>query len=234
MSPKTFWRIAPVTKDAVNHDIESSTLTAPIELFTKIRPRQGITLASWDAEKQLGNVHALGVVKAVEPADCAAEVLWRNADITLRPNPSGRTYWTNRPFFQFAKEVAVRYMLADLFSEHFPEYEDIEFAAPPRAAMKDTRTYIPINGYVYVIRSQYGFKIGKTVNIKSRTRLFEVKLPFPITVEHYAWFEDYSQAERMFHDMFESKRLEGEWFDLDQADVAKIKTYGKPTPTGKL
>jgi hypothetical protein len=35
--------------------------------------------------------------------------------------------------------------------------------------------------------------------VKSRTRLFEVKLPFPITVEHYAWFEDYPSAERDLH-----------------------------------
>lgn len=32
-------------------------------------------------------------------------------------------------------------------------------------------------GYVYVIRSKYGFKIGKSKRLKGRTRLFEVKLP---------------------------------------------------------
>uniref|UniRef100_UPI002ABD55EB GIY-YIG nuclease family protein n=1 Tax=Paraburkholderia sp. J63 TaxID=2805434 RepID=UPI002ABD55EB len=55
-----------------------------------------------------------------------------------------------------------------------------------------------------------------------------VKLPFPITVEHFAWFNDYSRAERDLHLQYHEKRLEGEWFDLTAADVAHIKTLGKP------
>ena len=81
---------------------------------------------------------------------------------------------------------------------------------------------------MYLIRSPYGAKIGKSVNVKSRTRLFEVKLPFPITVEHYAWFDEYSFAERDLHRQYHAKRLEGEWFDLSPADIATIKTLGKP------
>jgi hypothetical protein len=87
---------------------------------------------------------------------------------------------------------------------------------------------------VYVIRSQYGFKIGKTVDLKRRTRLFEVKLPFPIQIEHYAWFEDYTLAEKNFHQMFSAKRKEGEWFDLDEADLKIIKTFGKPVSSEGL
>ena len=62
--------------------------------------------------------------------------------------------------------------------------------------------------------------------MKSRTRLFEVKLPFQITVEHYAYFENYSDAERSLHDTFRAKRLEGEWFDLRPEDISFIKTLG--------
>ncbi len=92
----------------------------------------------------------------------------------------------------------------------------------------------PIAGYVYLIRSQYGFKIGKSVNIRSRIKLFSVKLPFPITVEHYAWFEDYTTAERNLHIEFHSKRLEGEWFDLTPHDIAVIKTRGMPASREEL
>ena len=119
-------------------------------------------------------------------------------------------------------------MLDDLFAEHFPELGEMEFSAAPPARANAYSTAYPTGGYVYVIRSRYGFKIGKTVNIRERTRLFAVKLPFPVSLEHCAWFDDYSVAERDLHSMFSSKRLEGEWFDLGEADLARIRTLGKP------
>lgn len=87
---------------------------------------------------------------------------------------------------------------------------------------------------MYVIRSEHGYKIGKTVNLKARTRLFEIKLPFPIQLEHYARFDDYCSAEQHFHRMFHAKRKEGEWFALEAADIAVIKTFGKAVPVHGL
>lgn len=124
--------------------------------------------------------------------------------------------------------------LADLFAERFPDLEGATFSSA-RASNVSRRIPSAVTpGYVYLIRSPYGFKIGKTVNIKSRTRLFEVKLPFPISVEHYSWFEDYSTAERQLHDTFHNKRLEGEWFDLSPHDIAHIKTLGRPASADEL
>jgi hypothetical protein len=74
----------------------------------------------------------------------------------------------------------------------------------------------------------YGYKIGKALNVPKRTKLFEVKLPFPIRVEHYAMFSDYTQAERSLHLHFHKKRLEGEWFALTAEDISFIKTFGRP------
>lgn len=119
-------------------------------------------------------------------------------------------------------------MLDDLFAERFPEFSEIELAPPASAQARGSRpSPSPTGGFVYVIRSDYGFKIGKTVNMKVRTRLFGVKLLFPISIEHYAWFEDYTYAERQFHEMFHARRLEGEWFELNPQDLVKIKTYGE-------
>jgi hypothetical protein len=125
-------------------------------------------------------------------------------------------------------------MLQNTFAEYFPDLA-IPFAertlhVPAAPRPSDS----PTGGYVYLVRSPYGVKIGKSVNVKSRLRLFEVKLPFPITVEHYAWFDDYSFAERDLHRQYHAKRLEGEWFDLSDADIAKIKTLGRSIPRGEL
>lgn len=131
--------------------------------------------------------------------------------------------------------VIIRYGFADLFAERFPDLDSITFVRrlPPADPSRRLPT-LATPGYVYVIRSPYGFKIGKTVNMKSRTRLFEVKLPFPITVEHYAWFADYSTAEHELHRTFHAKRLEGEWFDLEPGDIAYIRTLGRPATVEEL
>ncbi|MGB1262233.1 MAG: GIY-YIG nuclease family protein [Cognaticolwellia sp.] len=126
-------------------------------------------------------------------------------------------------------------MLDDLFSEYFPELEQMEFKRViGNSDIVNTKSYQKTPGYVYLIESEYGFKIGKTVNIKSRTSLFSVKLPFPIKLINYAWFDNYSKAERDFHVEFADKRLEGEWFALTGADVSKIKSLGKNVPVEGL
>jgi hypothetical protein len=78
-------------------------------------------------------------------------------------------------------------------------------------------------GYIYVIKSQYGFKIGKSRQLHQRTRLFGVKLPFPIEVALTGWCSEYSETERALHREFAGKRLEGEWFDLNDSDLASLR-----------
>jgi len=127
-------------------------------------------------------------------------------------------------------------MLDDLFAEHFPEFNEIDFGAAVGVTTRSSsdRTYQEVPGYVYLIESPHGYKIGKTVNIKQRTRLFEVKLPFPIELLNYAWFENYSKAERDFHIKYAEKRTEGEWFDLNSEDIDFIKQQGKSVPVEGL
>lgn len=229
MSPTIFWRIAPNSLSATTNGGDL-TLEAPPEFLARVKPRHGIVIAEWDAEHLVGRVRSFAVITSVAPSRGTVNIERKEVDVTLRPNPSGRIYWSGRLFFQFAKDVAIRYMLSDLFAEHFPEFDNLEFAAGAATGVSTSNSTGSIGGYVYVIRSPYGFKIGKTVNIRSRTRLFEVRLPFPISVEHYAWFDDYSKAERMFHEMYFHKRLEGEWFDLTQSDLDRIRSYGEIIP----
>jgi len=212
---------------------EQNILSGPSEFIQRLRPAEGIALGVWSDQEQIGKVTALGI--CLDRSSVGANIDWREVDITLRPNPAGRTHWRSKSFFGFAAAVSERYGLADLFAENFPDLENITFSTSSTGTGIIRRLpTIAIPGYVYLIRSKYGFKIGKTVNMKSRTRLFEVKLPFPIQVEHYAWFENYSEAERDQHEFFRANRLEGEWFDLNESDIAHIKTLGKPATPDEL
>ena len=49
----------------------------------------------------------------------------------------------------------------------------------------------------------------------------------PTRLNNYAWFDDYTLAERNFHQMFSRKRVEGEWFDLNEADLAQVRAFGQ-------
>ncbi|MND34960.1 hypothetical protein D3C81_212980 [compost metagenome] len=230
-----FYRFDPdKLADSVKHDTEMDHYL--VDLIPKVRPKDCVVLAGWDASAQVGNVNALGIVLTVDRLPGRAKILWREVDIVLRPNPSGRQYWVRpKHWFAFAPDVVNRYGLPDLHAEHFPDFSGFDIPAPPPPVRDASRpSNSPIGGYVYVIRSKLGFKIGKTIHLKARTRLFEVKLPFPISLEHYAWFEDYTYAERSLHITYQSKRLEGEWFDLDVSDLEHIKTLGKSVPVAGL
>jgi hypothetical protein len=234
-SPAKYWRVAPrLDSDTSAFDCSGEML--PFEVLVSLRPRHGVLLAEWDPSSQLGRVHQLGVVRAVADGGSRVNIDWVVCDISLRPNPTGRRWWTQaKPFFGFAPDVAARYGLDDLFAEHFPEFSELSFGPAPKEVLLGARpSASPTGGYVYVIRSPHGFKIGKTVNLKQRTKLFEVKLPFKNSLEHYAWFDDYTHAERSFHHRFHHKRLEGEWFDLQPEDIDSIRREGVHIPVEGL
>lgn len=227
MNPTTYWRLRPTTIGFIQDG--DHALQEPLGLLKDLRPKHGIILAGWDEQEACALVSYFGVVRRVAASRDEAAVTWRPFEAVFKPNPAGRRWWKQpKPFFKFAASVVERYMLDDLFAECFPEFRDFEFGPPPRVAQPAaTPSASPTGGFVYVIRSKYGFKIGKTVNLKDRTRLFAVKLPFSISVEHAAWFEDYTFAERSFHLRFKSKRLEGEWFDLSDGELDQIKSEGQ-------
>lgn len=86
-------------------------------------------------------------------------------------------------------------------------------------------------GYVYVVKSDRGFyKIGRTINPENRRRTFEVKLPFE--VEYLALIKafDMVELEKLLHRRFSKKRVNGEWFMLDEDDIVflrKLEQDGK-------
>lgn len=226
---KKYWQLAESFLPAGYLPFEQDLLSGPPDFLRRLKAAEGVVIGRWDQDNLIGHVLALGVCLGI--TEEGARIDWREVDIHLKPNPSGRIHWSSKSYFGFADSVVERYGLVDLFSERFPDLESSPVSTPGlapevRRGIARRLPAIATPGYVYVIRSQYGFKIGKTVNIKSRTKLFSVKLPFPISVEHYAKFDDYSKAERDFHKEFHAKRLEGEWFNLSPEDLTKIKSRG--------
>jgi hypothetical protein len=232
-------------------------------VFSRFSEGQGIVVGDLNSMTDCGEVNWVGVIESVSEMESSVKIVWRNADFILKPTPSGRVYWRKHDWFNFADAVIDRYMFDAIFSDLFDDtewrqtrqriqlspnqpriYELVKEDLKTESSIASSdelpglpvvnRSMNPMVGYVYLIWSQYGYKIGKAVNVKSRTKLFEVKLPFPIRVEHYARFSDYTQAERSLHLHFHEKRMEGEWFALSEEDVAFIKTLGAPQAVDRL
>lgn len=79
-------------------------------------------------------------------------------------------------------------------------------------------------GYVYLIRNEGGlYKIGKSKQIERRIKRFDVKLPFEVEAVVLIETFDPAAEEKLWHTRFANKRVSGEWFALDDADVAWMK-----------
>lgn len=81
-------------------------------------------------------------------------------------------------------------------------------------------------GFTYVIKtSELGYKIGSSRSIHNRSAIFNVKLPFRWEFHRIFLNKRYKLNEKTLHQLFDEKRLEGEWFDLNIDDLAMIEQF---------
>jgi hypothetical protein len=80
-------------------------------------------------------------------------------------------------------------------------------------------------GCVYLIREmeQGRIKIGKSKNVVKRLKHFGIALPFQIEEVHFIATKNYDELEQHLHKKYAYKRVNGEWFDLDENDIEEIK-----------
>jgi hypothetical protein len=173
-------------------------------------------------------------------------VNWRSVEAQIWVDtPSGRGRWQNQPAFGFAPSKVASYGLHELFAEHFEmsAREALPHGAkavrtkssPGRKLSIASERLVPIEvvgessggeraGVVYLLKSAYGYKVGRSRNPPARMRTFGVQLPFIYTIPLVAWFDDCVDAERRYHDMFRTKHINGEWFDLTEEDINSVRS----------
>lgn len=79
-------------------------------------------------------------------------------------------------------------------------------------------------GFVYLVQSSTGYyKIGRTSDPNNRMKTFSVKLPFEVSYACVIETVDMKTLEQSLHEQFAGKRVNGEWFALDAADVEYIR-----------
>jgi len=108
-------------------------------------------------------------------------------------------------------------------------YEDVLLLcgqyAPPRAtkAPKDVEPAQDEIGYVYLMKSGKFYKVGRSNAAGRREYEIAIQLPEKLNTVHVIRTDDPTGIEAYWHNRFAARRKNGEWFDLDAADVAAFK-----------
>ena len=76
---------------------------------------------------------------------------------------------------------------------------------------------------MYLMKSGRFFKIGRTNSIGTRERAVALQLPEKTATVHVIRTDDPVGIEAYWYGRYESKRKNGEWFDLTAAEVAAFK-----------
>ena len=241
LTPAKFWRVpCDLTPNA---NLPPSTFTLPPSIAAQEAPPirgHGIAVAAYDETEHIGLLRWLGLVTGGTGPTRTVEWAPTSSQIWVDSN-KGRSFWLSGAF-GFAPQKISDYGLHELWQQHFDGLELRNCTTmsrrpsghrPPRSGILPERlnplevigepTSGPTAGVVYVLKSAYGFKVGRTGNIPSRMRAFGVQLPFIYSILMCVWFDDCHAAERRYHDMFANKRINGEWFDLDNSDIEKIR-----------
>jgi hypothetical protein len=79
-------------------------------------------------------------------------------------------------------------------------------------------------GYVYLIRngSSFAFKIGIAHDVESRLAQLQTGNPVDLALESSYEFPNADHVERVLHQKWASRRMRGEWFDLNVDDLEEF------------
>lgn len=78
-------------------------------------------------------------------------------------------------------------------------------------------------GFVYLMKSGKYYKVGRTNSVGRRERELSIQLPERAEEIYKIKTDDPVGIEKYWHQRFESKRKNGEWFDLSRSEVAAFK-----------
>jgi hypothetical protein len=127
------------------------------------------------------------------------------------------------------KETILRKVVE--FCKGKTEYDDIAQVCAPLLSDPGQREDQDIPdgecnvGEVYLFKSGRHYKIGKSCDTVRRGKELRIQLPETPNLIHSIRTDDPSGVEAYWHRRFESRRMNGEWFDLTQADIRAFKRW---------
>lgn len=84
-------------------------------------------------------------------------------------------------------------------------------------------TPIPVSEFIYVTKAAFGCKIGRTTRPELRPLQVTGNAPIELEVLIVKEVSGSREVEKSLHFYFKEKRLRGEWYSLDDSDIAFIR-----------
>ena len=99
------------------------------------------------------------------------------------------------------------------------EFETLADIIPEPVPRARPTSFAPRDGYVYLIRWEERYKVGRSDDPSRALKEIRAQLPSSASIVHTIKTDDPVGIEAYWHRRFADKRLRGEWFDLSLADV---------------
>lgn len=135
------------------------------------------------------------------------------------------------PYHNVFNRVGKKAELVDKVVQYCNEkggFEDVlkicqAVAVPGLPETDNSRNNQPSDGYVYLMKSGKYYKIGRTAALGRREYELGIQLPDKIKTIHTIKTDDPCGIEAYWHERFQDKRKNGEWFELTADDVKAFK-----------
>ena len=117
--------------------------------------------------------------------------------------------------------------MIDKFYSNNGSTEYISYGEWHRAKHTEKRTVVKKEtraGWVYILQAGPYFKIGYSKNVDKRIERLATLPPFDMELIHTIRTDNMDTLEKYLHERFDDKRKNGEWFELDEEDIAWLKT----------
>jgi len=96
-------------------------------------------------------------------------------------------------------------------------------AVPAESEETISKAQTKVLGFVYLIKFDSYYKIGRTNTTGRREKEIALELPEKTRLIHAIKTDDPSGIETYWHHRFEPQQTNGEWFKLKPADVAAFR-----------
>jgi len=149
-----------------------------------------------------------------------------NAEMKLRRHQDP-SFPSMSPFKRLGK-ATLQAKAKDYCSTHI-DYDDVlslldNVSLSKKVALQSlSRESEKDDGFVYLMKSGRFYKIGRSVAVGQRERQLKIQLPNKAETVHSIRTDDPVGIETYWHKRFASKRKNGEWFELDRAEIGAFR-----------
>jgi hypothetical protein len=196
-------------------------------LALSLRTGDGIVLFDWDNDIRTATIRALGRVEEASEPKLNVNITWKEVNFKITPGSQGFRHWRDKWIFNLVPSRVDAYQLRQHFRDAFNDEYFLTTKIDDPYILRinvdpSVASIIPQDGFVYLMFDGELYKIGKASNLSRRKKQLERQLGKTLELLHSIPSPDYTQAEAIMHLRYRETRVRGEWFNLQEGDIAQF------------